>query len=41
MPARTDLVLRPDDHVYILCAPADLPLVGLMFGRSEGEDDAS
>jgi cell volume regulation protein A len=39
LPARGDVVLQADDHVYVLCAPPDLPLVRLMFGRSESEGD--
>jgi len=38
MPADDDVTLQPDDHVYILCSAAELPVVSLMFGRREQED---
>lgn len=36
--ADDDLRLRSDDHVYILCSPAELPMVSLVFGRREQDD---
>ncbi len=38
LPATDDEVLRADDHVYVLCSPAELPLIQLMFGREEPAD---
>jgi len=35
--ARGDAVLTPGDHVYLLVAPEDTPMVQLMFGQPEGE----
>lgn len=35
IPADDDLTLQPDDHVYILCTAAELPVVSLLFGQRE------
>lgn len=35
MPADDELTLQPDDHVYILCSAAELPMVSLVFGQRE------
>ncbi|MEP6765960.1 MAG: potassium/proton antiporter [Gemmatimonadaceae bacterium] len=35
--ARGETILTPGDHVYLLVAPEDTPIVQLMFGQPEGE----
>ncbi|HEU4698626.1 MAG TPA: potassium/proton antiporter [Gemmatimonadales bacterium] len=37
VPATPDVVLQPDDHVYVLADAADRPLIHLLFGQAEGE----
>ncbi|MGE0623565.1 MAG: potassium/proton antiporter [Pseudomonadales bacterium] len=37
IPAGEELTLQPDDHVYILCGPTELPVISLLFGSSEQE----
>ncbi len=36
--ASDELTLQPDDHVYILCSSAELPMVSLLFGSHEAEE---
>jgi len=38
IPAHEDVRLMANDHVYILCTPQELPVVSLLFGRTEEED---
>jgi Trk K+ transport system NAD-binding subunit len=37
VPPKGWTTLQPNDHVYVVAHPEDLPLIQLMFGRPEEE----